>query len=331
METRRIINTIMQNGYMKHMSRIAHVRHLLQDNGGPVSWEILHIQSGYVFLYDKNDAHGFIICVSQRKPKGICFNIDFNIEEGIYINISHYRSCSDNKDLPEEGGTLIMLKAILTIILSKPTINNYKNIFLTDNSTIQCKKNDKNHSIQLMDMYFLCTGCTWYSSLAPMFIRNKIDEAQFLKDRKKIIGPMGLSWDNFLQRLPLEVLEELNGIGYIGKIIRDKAINSNENSSASRILNELRIYTENTIENGIEHPYCYLFYRYKYDFLNAFNVSSLVGMDWGILIKNGRIILCNEHEIHNTCMNKRGWLIPKFLIQNVTLDVYVDLLNEVQR
>lgn len=349
MKTRRLstkidIQQLLNSEYIKHMNKKAYIRHILKDNNKPISWKILQKggtqrrinQDGYVFLYDENDDDGFILCVSKRTPKGICFNIDFNEEEGIYINISHYRGCSENKDLPEEGGTLIMLKAILRIILSKPTINNYNNIFLTDNSTIMCKKEDKKYNVKLMDMYFLCTGCMWYSSLAPMFMRSRIDSQYFLNDREKIVGTEAVSWIEFLEKLKPSIVDELNGIGHIYYLIDNKNIDINKKGSASKLLNEMRLHTEIVSVNGKEekqHPYCELFYKHMRDFFKAFGVTntSYSGTDWGILIRNGRILICDEYELHQSCMGRRGWLIPRILLENVTLNEYNELLGMVQK
>lgn len=86
--------------------------------------------------------------------------------------------------------------------------------------------------------------------------------------------------------------------------------------------------------NGKEetnHTYCSIFYDYMYDILNGFNIQSLNMLDWGIILRNGKIIACNQDPIHNRCVNKkRGWVIPANLLEYVSAQEYKILLEKVQ-
>jgi mRNA-degrading endonuclease RelE of RelBE toxin-antitoxin system len=155
----------------------------LQQGGGKT--ESIAI-GDYVFLYDIENKSSII---SFSEKEGICFHITFDIPtKEIGIDISFYSSCSKSKPLEKGSGILIILQAILKIIFSRKEINKYNKILITDNSSIECKSyiDGSFVEIRLMDMYYVCTGYTWYSSLAPIFLRDEDDDIKFEKEQQMI-------------------------------------------------------------------------------------------------------------------------------------------------
>lgn len=267
---------------------------------------------GFEFRYDNFD--DTIIGYSKKKKQ--CFTIIFEEEvRNIVIDISFYKDCCHNKDI------LIILNAALLLIFKNKNLNMYKTIGITDNSgkSIKSYENDKLKMVDLPNMYFICTGCTWYSSLAPMFLKDRVRHRKYISDRKHIVGAYSLSWNNLLDKLenPIKrqlenILDELNiKIGTIDKNLPD---------SASKILNIIRD----------DKTFSIIFYKYMDDLLKAFDVSSLYAREWAILIEDGRIIASRQEEIQNQCKNKKGWIIPDEFIKYVSVEEYNNMRESVQ-
>jgi hypothetical protein len=137
-----------------------------------------------------------------------------------------------------------MYLAIMKIILTHPNVGKYDKILLTDNSTRLVPTYDGKRKVKvlLMDMYYLCTGCSWYASVCPMFMANREDETLHMEERNNIVGENPIKYEEFLNRLEYTIelsYNELQTIeGYIG-ITAD--------NNASYVLNEIRkvkVYSE---------------------------------------------------------------------------------------
>lgn len=258
----------------------------------------------YVFLYDIENKSSII---SFSEKEGICFHITFDIPtKEIGIDISFYSSCSKTKPLEKGSVVLIILQAILKIIFSRKEINKYNKILITDNSSIECKSyiDGSFVEIRLMDMYYVCTGCTWYSSLAPIFIRDEDDDIKFEKERQMIVGDSALSFNEFLEKLPEEPKKHLE------EILKEYtlSIDVSKPGTASFILNEIRK----------ARKHCVIFKMYLSDFLRAFKTESLFGKPWIIALENGKVL---APEI-NTCMKESGYIFPKEMLKIIPNDSY---------
>ena len=306
--------------YLLKMTTDARIRSLLKNGDrreGDDVWKQIQyggaeiIRNGYVFKYDEMD--DTIISYSKKKHQP-CFKISFSPEEKrILIDISYYSDCAHNKDLPASSGTLLMLKLIFEIILKHHTINNYTSISITDNSKVKqmTKDGKKFYYINLANMYYVSTGCTWYSSLAPMFLKNEIDYLEFIDDRKKIVGSESLSWNSLLANIPE------NPRGELKKLINITGIDKNEPESASKILNKIRE----------AKTHSHIFYYFNNFFIKSFHVTSLTGKEWYIPIINGKIIAPN---IENSCKNKKGWVVPDEYIKYISANQYNTLRKSLQ-
>jgi hypothetical protein len=278
----------------------------IQSGGGSIK------VGDYIFLYDEEGESTYI---SYSKKGKICFFISFDLpSQEIGIDISYYSHCSYSKPLEKGTGTLSMLQAILQIIFSRSDINSYNRILITDNSSIDCVSFlDKSlREIKLIDMYYLCTGCTWYNSLAPMFLKKQYDEESYLEKRSHIIGDHSLSYDTFLERLndPLRKVVESISDKYI-------TFDTSKPGSASKFLNEIRkakIHTSIFDDDFID------------DFFEAFDAKSLHGKSWFIALHNGKIIAPET----NICMKDTGYIFPKEKIQTVTNEDYQKIKSLLQ-
>ena len=255
---------------------------------------------GYQFVYD--DTEQQVICLSSDNKT--CFKIDFDIsEKTIGISIGYYPTCSVNKDLPESSGTLVMLQAILTLVFQHPDIASFTNIEINDNSHILVSsfEDGNKYKTRLMDMYFLSTGCTWYSSLTPMFLKNKRDDENYTVWRTKILS---MSWKSFLENMVSDKMP-------IDLETRKKYFefqNYPMNADAHTVLNEIRK----------ERTHSIIFYKFIDHMLVWMNVLSLYGKPWIIPLRNGKIVCPTEGTIL-TCKNERGWGVPEALIEYVSL------------
>jgi hypothetical protein len=276
----------------------------LQTGGGKYSIE----NKGYIFLYDKEDKNTII---SFRKGGGNCFRIVFNIDiHTISIDISYFSNCSDNKPLEKGSGTLIMLEAILKIIFAHKDFKKYKSIRITDNSSIRCVSfiDKKQYDIRLMDMYYLCTGCTWYSTLAPMFLYDELEDMQFLKERKQVLT---YSYETFLKNLSKSTHDAL--ITHIDT----KGIDITKPGSAHEVLNKIRK----------ERTHCIFFTLFLEEFIRAFDTSSLRSKDWCIALENGFVITPDK----NPCMKEIGYLFPKEIMKVIPEKDYNELKKKLQK
>lgn len=271
-------------------------------------------KSGYMFVYD--DTGDTILCVTKKPHNGMCFRIDFDKDLGrIGIDISYYAGCSHTKPLPKSSGTLVMLQVILELIVSKRHIERYKYIQLTDNSSVECTsyKNGKKEDIPLMDMYFVSTGCTWYSSIAPMFLINESDEIEYIKYKSHILN--SLSWNDLLEKFPHDVRNAFNEVIQF------------ENSDTAKepaytILNKIRE----------RRDHCALFKYYMEDILYAFGVKSMAGKSWCIPLKDGKIVSCDDDELTMVCKHpEKGWILSSTYITNVSLDEFMHIKKSIQR
>jgi hypothetical protein len=207
-----------------------------------------------------------------------------------------------------------MLKVILEIILTNKNISMYKAIVLSDNSSIECLSymDNKMYEIRLMDMNFITTGCTWYQSLAPMFLLHAANEQQYMKHRALIVE--GPSWDEFLERLPFNVREHINE-----EIQFDHDTTRKE--PAYSILDKIRK----------RQYHCILFKLYMSEFLQAFGVEPMYGKDWCIPLHDGNIVACKEDVSIQSCKHpEKGWMIPDTMIHWISLAEYTLVKESVQ-
>ena len=274
--------------------------------------------NGYVFLYNDAAEQGkTYLCVSESQQNALCFRIVFDDEtREISIDVSYSSGCSTNKLLPKSTGTLAMLGAILKLIFTRDNISIFTSIKLTDNSTVDCVSfiDGSRHEIQLMNMNFICTGCTWYASLIPMFLAHKQDEIEYYADKEKILNE-SFTWDDFVNKLPMHV-----------KSIVNAHIQFNDESTrthpAYTILNKIRKDTD--------RYHCIFFTKYMSDFLRAFDVNSMHGKKWCIPLRNGRIIACATDPTGSCKHPEKGWLVNDALIEWVNQEEYTTLKDNVQ-
>ena len=164
-----------------------------------------------------------------------------------------------------------------------------------------------------MDTYFLCTGCTWYSTLAPMFLARQRDEHRFLKNRASILS--SFSWEDFLNKLPIEIKDEIN------TIIRFND-ESRRELPAHEILNKIR--------TGKVH--CIIFDTYMTEFLQAYGVESMNNKEWRIPLRNGKVVACNEDPVLSVCKNpSHDWIIPDSLMEWVSDAEYDTYKKSIQQ
>jgi hypothetical protein len=311
--------TRLDHPVIKKLSAEVWQHNKIHKSGKYPKWRILHrgggkiTSNGYTFLYDETEDS--IICVANKPYKGLCFKITFDEESGIVgIDISYNQGCLFNKQLPKSSGTLIMLQAILELVLTNKNIARYNAIVITDNSSISCRSHydGKDYTIKLMDMYFVSTGCTWYSSLAPMFLLKQYDEKQYLIYKSRILSD--LKWSDFLNKLPEHTKDVLTTeIEFDDPATMDLP--------AYVILNKIR--------KGQYH--CIFFKLFLHDFMQAFDVESMYGKEWCIPLQNGHIISCEEDTVSVSCKHpEKGWLIPSNFIKKVSREQYTSIKQKVQ-
>jgi hypothetical protein len=270
------------------------------------------VRANYLFKY--NEDNDMIIALS--KHKGLpCFRVTFeSYTKSIEINISYYSDCAHNQELPSGKGTQIMLGVVFELIAKNPNFPKYRRISITDNSSIvQYTENKDEYYVKLADMYFICTGCTWYSSLAPMFLQNKKDERTFLEDRSHIIGPTALSWQDFLKKLPNNIST------YLKKLIHIESQSALIPGSASVVLRRMKELKK----------YSIIFYKFHDEFLRAFNIGSLFEKEWSIALFRGKILVPMTGPTYE-CQNPKGWLIPESFLQTISNTDYQIIKDKLQ-
>ena len=309
-------NSFRTHPFVKRETLLARIRTLEKNIDRPIQWSYFQTggnkysieHKGYVFLYDKQDKNTFL-CVA--KPGGNCFRIVFDIDTyTISIDISYFPNCSNNKPLEKGFGTLIMLEAILKLIFAHKDFKKYKNIRITDNSSIECISfiDKKPYTIRLMDMYYVSTGCTWYNTLAPMFLYDELEDIQFLKERENILT---YSYDTFFKKLSKPTQDILLSH------IEHTGIDITTPGSAHIVLNKIRK----------ERTYCIFFTLFLEEFIRAFDTSSLRSKDWCIALDNGFIITPDTHP----CMKETGYIFPKEIMKVVPEKMYHELKKTLQK
>ena len=278
--------------------------------GGGVKKE--YTKDNYVFMIDEEE--DMIIAYSKRNLP--CFKITFSPEDGnILIDISYYPDCAHNIDLPKSKGVYTMFQLILYFIMNHKDIDLYNYIQLTDNSSIPVKLNDSDVYINLANMYFLCTGCTWYSSILPIFLKKYLDFEKYILDRYKLIGPDGLSWTTFLENLPPHIKKNLE------EAINPKNVDINKKGTARLILNKMKELKAYTI----------IYHLYENELLNAFGVSSLTGKDWCLPLKDGKIVIPDHGTPETKCLDKTKMAIPEKYITYMNKEEYDELRKDIQK
>jgi len=313
--------TFRTDPYVKYVTRKVMIKRLVKNDSSPIQWhrlqhgggkkEITH--AGYTFLYtEKKDS---IIC--QSTSNKICFHIFFEPDDAlISIDIGYFKDCSKNIDLPEGSGTLVMLQTAMQLILGREDINLYKKITITDNSTINCKslEDGNTYKVELMNMYYVSTGCTWYSSLAPMFLHKTIEDTIYREQRSNIVGPTSLSWNTFLSHISEPIRAAFAVISLDG-------IDPTKSGSASAVLNNIRK----------NRTHCYLFYKYVHEImLKGFVVGPLQGKEWCIPLQHGKIIATHMDPVLISCKNEKGWILPESHIKYVSGEEYFFMKKELQ-
>jgi hypothetical protein len=195
-----------------------------------------------------------------------------------------------------------MLQAILTILFAHPDFSKYKQIQIDDNSHIYIKshKNGKYYETRLMDMYFLSTGCTWYSSLAPMFLSKVQDDKEYQTERAHM---MNISWEEFTRNLPVQLDME-----------------ATKEELAYKVLNRIRKERHQSI----------VFYDYMNQMLRAMGISSMYGKMWTIPLKTGKVVFPTSDSQDIGCVNEGGWAIPEPYRIHVSGDEFKKIKEELQ-
>lgn len=314
--------TLLMHPYIRKESKNVWVKNKINHIDKYPRWK--HIQTGgekkqiekngYIFVYDDNG--DTILCTPRNPYKGTCFKIEFDERSGtIGVDISYNEDCTYNKELPRSHGTHIMLGVILQLIFDHESIHKYKTIMITDNSSVDCISflDNSTHKLRLMDVYYVSTGCTWYSSLAPMFLQMQIDEEKFMKGREKILS--SFSWNEFVNELSKEVQDVINYVIQFDK-------KETRNMPAHEVLNKIRE----------ERYHCALFHQYIDEFLRAFDAESLRSKIWCIPIRNGCVIASKEDILTCSCKHpKSGWIVPDSAIEYVSLNEYQTIKKSIQQ
>lgn len=253
---------------------------------------------GYDFLYTDNtdEEDNDILCVARGG--GLCFHIQFLKSEKTIIlgSLGFYKKCSKNKELQRSTGTKIMIKAIVEIVMNNPDIINYTKLLVTDTSSIPSIsiEDKKPININLSDMYYMSTGCTWYDSMMPLFLLSATKEVTFMNQRKNIVGSSAISYKEFLDKLPSHVSSHL-----LSLISLPSSIDINLPGSASQVLNYIRT----------DQTYSSIFFSYHDEFLLAFHVLPVSGTTWCAALRHGKI-LAPEHPI---CIHIDGYAAEKWI------------------
>ena len=269
-------------------------------------------KDGYTFLYDESS--DTILCLTRKPKTALCFRISFDLDsKSISIDLSYNKFCPQNKDMEKSHGTLIMLSAAIELIFRRKDLMLYSSILLTDNSTVDCISHidDKSYEINLMDMNLLCCGCTWHSTIIPMFLQYENDEKQYLKSRENILT---CSWAEMINNMPLEAQT----------IINETIVFENEDSytlPAHVILSKITY----------ARIHCVLFNWFMSEFLKALGAESVYGKPWIIPMHEGKIVVCESDPLTKACWNPgKKWIVPQSFFEFVTLDRYASMKKSLQ-
>jgi hypothetical protein len=284
-------------------------------------------QDGYQFMYTEQEDS--ILCMTRRKS-GICFKIDFGGHD-VGISIGYHKDCAINKDMIQSEGTNIMLKLIIKLILTHRDVRKFRRIIINDNATVL---DEKGRKIVVADMSMICTGCTWYSSLVPMFPEDPEDEQTFIHNRQnlfgpphteEITGPMRMEYPISFERL-MEVLPSHISSVFIETLaIIGESYDLVKHLNASVVLNKIRA----------KKTHSSVFHDYMKQLMQAFNITSLYGMAWCVLMENGKI-LAQRDETHrcikktqteegldgNYVPSKYVWMLPETFIKYIPNEEY---------
>ena len=185
-----------------------------------------------------------------------------------YINnISNYKDCSCDGNLPSNGGGKILLKFVINYLIQNKNIFKFKinKIVLQDNSYITCKK----INIPLSDLYFLTHGDTWYGqfNFRPFYSLNNIPDKNNIKlyeNYKNIINQIKLKDYIKIYDLIIKVDKKLN-INHIDENKLKKIILKNENMLLKDFLNKLL---------KDKYPMCLIFNEIKTKIMSYLNIKS---------------------------------------------------------
>ena len=293
------------------------VRNMLQGRNKLARW--LPVQSGggeveaagYRFLYDEEDGGDTLLCISRPPVRATCFRVWFDREaQQISLDVSYHARCAQNKELAKGDGTVAMLSAIVKVVLARPDIASYRCMVVTDNSTIEVPDGGGEPlKLPLMDVFFMCTGCTWYSSLAPMFLRDAGVDAQYREDRDK---RGQCTWDAFIDRLPSRVAAVVEAHIEFGE-------------AATRLLPAVSILER--IRAGRTHAFLF---HYTPDFLAALGVRSLRGTEWVLPLQDGDVPVPTGDDLASCRHPTRGWVVPADRIKAVSAAEYDRIKRYIQ-
>lgn len=311
-------NAIYNSPVLRRESINVWTRNKMKSVDALADWKPYHVgggtieKQGYVFLYDETSET--IICLTRRPKTSLCFRIVFDKDEkSISVDLSYSKYCPQNKDLEKSHGTLVMLSAAVDLIFRRSDINLYTSIVLTDNSSIECKSfiNNKDYEIRLMDMNLVCEGCSWYSTIIPMFLRKEGDEEIYIRSRENIFST---SWETFLTNLPSEVREEIE-------------YHIQFESETSRQLPAPIIL--NKIKKNRNH--CLFFHLYLSEFLTALRAYSIFGKEWVVPLQDGKVVVCLDDPLTKSCWNpEKKWIFPETLLKYVDIKTYTDIKSSLQ-
>jgi hypothetical protein len=266
------------------------------------------IEDGFTFIYSD---YGDDIISSTKTA--MCFKITFdNRSKRISVDVTYSPDCASSKNgqLPRGDGTKSMFKAIFSIIMSRKDIDDFNAIELTDNAFIECVNflDGSKIRIDLADMCFITTGCTWYSNKAPMFLEDKYEEENFEKDRKIVLN--SLPFGEFMEIIPHEVKDFFN--------THIKINDEFKNKRAHIVLNDIRK----------KYYHCLIFKKYIGELRTAMGVvNSFYGKKWIIAMKDGKVVYCPEK---NECFNNSGDIIKIDNIMTVSIDEYRDIQEKIR-
>jgi hypothetical protein len=307
---------IISNEFLKRISKEIYIKNRIKYglNGKYPKWknlkqsggEIIE-EDGYQFLY--SDDGETIICSTR---KALCFKIDFSLgDKEISIDISYSSDCSINKELPRGEGTIAMLKAIFKLIFTHKNIKLYEKITLSDNSEFKChnKYSKKNpvSEISLVNTRFIATGCSWYSTFAPMFLYSRKEEMQYLFDKNIVTNML---WGEFYNKLSDKTRKFIDAVFNFGE-------DDISDVKACKVIDTIRK----------DKDACGFFAFFLGDLMKAFGIESQSNKKWCIPLRNGKIIYCKEV---NDCFTNNG-LIPQILIENVSCDDYNIIKSKIQK
>jgi hypothetical protein len=307
---------VLQHPFVKKATMDLRIRNLVYGIKDSVIWKRAQFGGGteiaigpHIFTYEDitEGKERTVICIA--KQKGICFRINFAPDEKtISLDIGFYPNCSAPIPLDKASGVMPMLEAIMTIIFKSKDILMYDKITLTDNSYVDCRAFDDGRliTIDLMDMYYLTSGCTWYSSLIPMFLMDMDLDHHFLKHRQNIVGESAYSYNKFMSKLSPDVVKAL--------AIIPQPTDPNAPGSASQFLKQIKE----------DQTHCVFFRRYRSEFYKGFDATyfvSLHGTQWCAALDNGRLLA--PTTLH--CMHEKHGIVAKPPLLKTVSDAVYDV------